>query len=337
MLNEIKRSARYILFVFVLAPLFLLSGLEFKPGNTSSAVFVTETPTTRPTYQPSPTATQVVTSTAVRTPIPYVRRPYTRLSPLGISTPIPVTGTTVNSPTIPLTAEDWKEWPVYPTEISAEMRNLYQEGLRKGTDPTAFSIIGDCQSFPEVFLGIFDTYLLSRTLLPAPLQETAYQFSGSFGRDSPTIRDGNTAGAVLWNEWAKAYSFGMVCEENENPLTCELRLHNPSIVFVHIGTHWEARNYRYLTLIVETIKEHGAVPILVTKADNREGDERINYQTVQVAEEQGVPVWNFWAAVQDTPNQGLQDNSAMYLNEEAVEIHRYSAMQMLDLVWRAVK
>jgi hypothetical protein len=227
---------------------------------------------------------------------------------------VPVTGAIGGAESMPLTAEDWKEWPVLPAHISEEMRRLYQVGLRKGTDPTAFSIIGDCQSQPEEFLGIFDTDPRSLSNLPAPLHETARHFAGNFGRYSPTIRDGITAGAVLWNEWANNYHRGQVCKANENPLSCELRVNNPSIVFIHIGTHWEARNHRYLTLIVEMIKEHGAVPVMVTKADNREGDERINYQTVQVAEELGVPVWNFWASVQHTPNNGLEDNSAMYLN-----------------------
>jgi hypothetical protein len=253
-----------------------------------------------------------------------------------MQTPFPLTGPS-SVDTRQLTVENWKLWPVLPVEISDEMRRLYQAGLRKGTHPRAFSVIGDCQSLPEVFLGVFDTNLRVRTLLPGPLRETARNFSGSFGRPSPTVRDGLTAGAVLWNEWAKSYQRGEVCRPNETPLACELRINNPSIVFIHIGTHWEARNVRYLTLMIEQIKEHGAVPVMVTKADNREKDERINLQSVQVAQEQGIPVWNFWAAVQHTPNQGLQDGSDMYLNDEAIEIHRYSALEVLDLVWKSVK
>jgi hypothetical protein len=253
-----------------------------------------------------------------------------------IQTPIPLTGP-ASVDTRLLTVENWKLWPVLPIEISDEMRRVYQAGLRKGTNPRAFSVIGDCQTFPEVFLGVFDTNLRLLSLLPGPLRETARNFSGSFARPSPTVRDGLTAGAALWNEWAKSYQRGKVCQPNESPLSCELRINNPSIVFIHIGTHWEARNVRYLTLMIEQIKEHGAVPVMVTKADNREKDERINLQSVQVAHEQGIPVWNFWAAVQHTPNQGLQDGSDMYLNDEAIEIQRYSALEVLDLVWKSVK
>jgi hypothetical protein len=252
-----------------------------------------------------------------------------------VEVPIPATGSgeTVTSER---TAEDWKKWPVFP-EISNEMVRLYNQGLRLGTDPHAFSIVGDCQSQPEVFLGVFDTEPWRLGSLSADLRETIDHYSGQFDRGSPTIRDGITAGAVIWTAWATRYDGGRVCEEGETPLTCELRINNPSIVFIHIGTHWEARNHRYLTQIVETIKEHGAIPVMVTKADNREGDERINLETVRVAQEQGIPVWNFWASVQHTPNNGLEDDSVMYLNEEAVEIHRYSALQVLDIIRKAVQ
>jgi hypothetical protein len=323
--QEIQRTARYLLFTPILAVMLFLNTAG--PVNASAGAYVpgTETPisTPEPTKAVTPSAMPRLNGDHqyVPTPPPLVRHP------------VPVTGVD----TVELTPEDWKAWPVLPVEISAEMQQLYQQGVRNGTDPKAFSIIGDCQSQPEVFMAVFDTDPDVLAMLPPYLRETADHFSGSFARNSPTVRDGITAGAVLWTEWANKYHQGLVCQPGETPLTCELRVNNPSIVFIHIGTHWETRNHRYLTLIVETIKEHGAVPVMVTKADNREGDERINLESVRVAQEQGIPVWNFWASVQDTPNNGLENNNAMYLNEEAVEIHRYSALQVLDKIWRAVK
>jgi hypothetical protein len=332
MMNQFERTAFHLLVTPMLAILFLLSGFNPTPGKPDPDIFATPFTTS---LQEHATGT-IITPKVVGTPHTNNRQ-YFRPTPPLISTPIPVTGSTVGREATMLAAEDWKQWPVLPEQISEEMRRLYQEGLQKGTNPHAFSIIGDCQSQPEFFLGIFDIEPLYVSILPVPLQQTAHQFSGSFARSSPTVRDGITAGAVLWNEWANSYQRGQVCRANENPLQCELRVHNPSIVLIHIGTHWEARNHRYLTLIIETIKQHGAVPVMVTKADNREGDERINLQSVQVAQEQGIPVWNFWASVQHTPNNGLEDNSEMYLNAQAVEIHRYSALQVLEKVWRAVK
>ena len=67
------------------------------------------------------------------------------------------------------------------------------------------------------------------------------------------------------------------------------------------------------------------MPILVTKADNREKDERVNQNLASLAEERGLPLWNFWATVQHLPDNGLKEGSDMYLNQEAVEIHRMGA------------
>jgi len=326
--DRMKRTAQSGLLMIVLAALLLVAAV----GHVNAAYIeyfprtVTPEPRSEPAQATSPSH------------VPYLQAAprYGPNPPPLIQTPVIVTGPGI-TPAPQMAAEDWKEWPILPVNISPEMRRVYQNGLRRGTNPNAFSIIGDCQSQPEVFMGVFDTDPRSLRLLPAYLRETARHFDGSFGRQSPTVQDGITAGAVLWGEWANQYQRGRVCQPGETPLTCELRLNNPSIVFIHIGTHWEARNERYLTLIIETVKAHGAVPIMVTKADNREQDERINLQSVRVAQEQGIPVWNFWASVQHTPNQGLEDGNNMFLNEQAIEIHRYSALQVLDLVWRAVK
>ncbi|MEX1248963.1 MAG: hypothetical protein WEA61_10830 [Anaerolineales bacterium] len=215
------------------------------------------------------------------------------------------------------------------------MRAIYQLGLENGNDPHAFSILGDCQSQPDVFLGPYDNDLAAVTALPDYLQETVQNFSGSFDRYSPAVKDGSTTGALLWGEWNDNKEG--LCQPGETPLDCELRVHRPSIVIIHIGTHWETRNYRYLTIIVEKIIEHGAIPMLATKADNRELDERVNEDIAKLAEEFDLPVWNFWATVQHLPDDGLAPDSTWELTEEAQEIHRLSALEALDAVWRAVR
>jgi len=77
--------------------------------------------------------------------------------------------------------------------------------------------------------------------------------------------------------------------------------------------------------------------VLVIKADNRELDERVNQDTAALAEELDLPIWNFWATVQYLPNDGLYPDSTWELNDEAKEIHRRSALEALDAVWRAVR
>lgn len=230
--------------------------------------------------------------------------------------------------------ERWKEWPVLPV-VPASMREVYQRGLEMGANPRAFSILGDCQSQPDVFLGIFEAEADYFQPLPQPLKDTVLQFSGSFNRYSPTVKDGTTEGALLWWEWND--NKDKQCKHGETPIDCELRTHRPSIVFIHVGTHWEARNRRYLTIILEKILATGAVPVFVTKADNREKDERVNLTMAELAVEYDLPLWNFWASVQHLPENGMEPGSDMYLSPAGLEIHRQDGLQALDAVWRAVK
>ena len=230
--------------------------------------------------------------------------------------------------------EDWQNWPALPV-VPAGLREIYQQGIAKGSNPHAFSILGDCQSQPDVFMGVFDSQPEEVKSLSPALQETVAYFAGSFDRYSPTVKDATTEGALLWAQWNDNKE--KKCKPGETPLDCELRTHRPSLVFIHIGTHWEARNRQYLNTIIDKTIASGAVPILVTKADNREKDERVNKNLASLAVERGLPLWNFWASIQHLPDNGLKEGSDMYLNQEAVEIHRMGAIQALDAVWRALR
>ena len=247
--------------------------------------------------------------------------------------------TLVPTEPVRLPPEDWKDWPVVP-QVPLSARVLYQQGLALGNDPHAFSVLGDCQSLAETFMGVYDTDPALVASLPADLQAAVAQFTGSFNRESPTIKGGTTAGAVLWDAW---HENKYTCQTGESPLDCELRLHRPSIVIINLGTHYETRNIIYLRKILDRLTAQGIVPILTTKADNRELDERLNQEMALLAAEYNVPLWNFWAAVSDLPNNGVGVKKGeeflgeIYLSEEGLERHRFTALQALAAVWMAVK
>ena len=238
-----------------------------------------------------------------------------------------------------LPPESWQDWPVIP-QIPQNVSEIYQKGLALGNDPHAFSILGDCQSLSETFLGIYDTDPDLVSSLPADLQAAVANFSGSFERQSPTIKGGTTAGAVLWANW---HENQYTCQSSESPLACELRLHKPSIVIINLGTHYETRNITYLRKILDQLIAQGIVPVLSTKADNRELDGRLNLEMAQLAAEYDLPMWNFWAAVSDLPNHGVGTKSGeehlgeIYLSDEGLARHRLTALQALSAVWHAVK
>ena len=267
---------------------------------------------------PAPTATQIIN---------YQLPPSTpNLQSLASNSPSP------NPPIL-----DWKDMPVIPTDIDPSLRKVYELGLSHGNDPHAFSLFGDCQVRPDEFFGVFETDETLFASLSPDLQETIENFRSSFNRESPTAQDGTTPGALLWTQWHQGQ---FTCTSAETPVECELRIHRPSFVIIQIGSHFESRNTDYFRRIIEQLLDEGIIPILATKADNREKDERVNRDMALLASEYDLPLWNFWAAVEDLPNRGLytRDDRPLkgdiYLTDEAKEIHRMTGLEALNVVWR---
>jgi hypothetical protein len=272
----------------------------------------------------------------VTTPLPSATPKPRTVSPI---TPVPTrTATSIPIPNGTASAA-WKSWPVIPESVDPSLQRVYERGLALGNDPQAFSILGDCQTRPDEFFGVFETDLEVFESLAPELQETINHFKGSFTRESSTSQDGTTPGSLLWIQWHRG-EYG--CTFAETPVECELRTHRPSFVIIQIGTHFESRNTEYLRRVILQLMDAGVVPILATKADNREKDERINRDMALLAVEYDLPLWNFWAAVSDLPNRGLytRDDRPLqgdiYLTEEAAVIHRMTGLEALNVVWRAV-
>jgi hypothetical protein len=258
------------------------------------------------------------------------------------ASPAPATATpafTAPPPQPTLDPTDWKDWPVIPADIDPSLRKVYERGLSLGNDPHAFSIFGDCQARPAEFFGVFETDEATIQSLPPDLREVVANFTGSFTRESSTAQDGTTPGALLWDQWHRG-EYG--CTFAETPVECELRTHRPSFVIIQVGTHFESRNTEYLRKIINQLLDAGVIPILATKADNREKDERVNRDMALLASEYDLPLWNFWAAVSSLPNRGLytRDDRPLqgdiYLTDEAALIHRMTGLEALNAVWRMV-
>lgn len=254
-------------------------------------------------------------------------------------TSTPTMESTASTASATSVSNEWMNLPVQP-EPGTNLRAIYQKGLALGNDPNAFSIFGDCQAEPQEFLGVYDTDLVLVESLSPELQETVANFAGSFERESPTAQDGTTPGALLWDQWHRG-EYG--CQFGETPVDCELRIHRPSFVIIQIGSHFESRNTEYLRRVINQLLEQGVIPILATKADNREKDNRINRDMALLSAEFNLPLWNFWASLSDLPNRGLftrKDRPLqgdIYLINEAKVIHRETGLDALNIVWRAVQ
>jgi hypothetical protein len=245
------------------------------------------------------------------------------------------------------TPVDWTTMPIIPA-ISPVVREIFQRGLTLGNNPHAFSKVGDCESSPNWFLGDFDRGTRYYRLGPYNyLSAAIQQFAGSFARTSLAARPGFSTGSMLDPAWSDP----ALCQRKETPLACEYRVHKPSLVFIMLGTndvyHLDVFESNLRTIIDYSL-QRGVVPILSTKADNLEGNGRVNATVTRLAREYDLPLWNFWLAVQPLPNRGLQPDEAHItwkpnrFDDPVVmtygwPVRNLTALQTLDAVWEAVK
>jgi hypothetical protein len=301
------------------------------PIPTSTPTYTVDQIIPTPRNDPLPLSTSI--STLTQEPAPTIESTKTSI-PQKTATPT-ITKTETATPNL----DTWQDLPIIPeVDSNSTISEIYEKGLLLGNDPHAFSIFGDCQSEPQEFLGVFETDPVLIASLSSELRETVDNFEGSFNRESPTSQDGTTPGSLLWDQWHRG-EYG--CTFAETPVDCELRINNPSFVIIQIGTHFESRNTDYLRKIINQLIDAGVVPILATKADNRELDNRINRDMALLANEFDLPLWNFWASLSDLPNRGLYRRDdrplqgAIYLTDDAKEIHSMTGLTMLNAVWRA--
>ncbi len=241
-----------------------------------------------------------------------------------------------------LQPEAWQSWDVLPS-LSPTALAIYQRGLELGNNPHAFSKIGDGEISAAWFLTDFDLGPEFYDLGPySGLETTIDYFSGSFSRQGMAAHRGFNAQRVL----DPALADPRLCQFNETPLDCEIRLNHPSFALISMGTNqvWQPVEFEAgLRQIIETLIEHGVVPILSTKADNLEGDGRINLTIARLAVEYDLPLWNFWLAVQPLPEHGMQKDHEhltyfpnVFTDPEAMKhawpVRNLSALQLLERI-----
>jgi len=317
--------------------LLLLFAMGCNPSSSPAVVEATQDPTPPPEATYTATASPAITATAR----PIASSPSPQSNVTG-ATPAP---TPTRKAT--LSPEAWRELPVIPV-VSARVNEIFKHGVELGNNPRAFSKVGDCGSTPAWFLGDFDRgpryYQLGEY---QHLEDVIQAFQGSYARTSLAAKSGFNASSVFTALWAnRSY-----CQSNETPLACEYRLHQPSFAFITLGTNdvWHLDTFEpQMRRIIEFSIENGVVPILSTKADDEEGDGSINATIARLADEYEVPLWNYWAAVQPLPDQGLQEDGAhitwgpnRFDDPQAMEkgwtVRNLTALQVLDAVWRAVE
>lgn len=270
-----------------------------------------------PTLAPTETRTSVITpdlsgpgttpAPVEITPTPATIGTLTKTETPAANTPVAPTATTTPAPLPTLGPDEWKNLPAIPT-LSAKALAVFEAGQAKGNDPHVFSKVGDCEASAVWFLANFEAGSKDYKLGPySDLQEVITYFAGSFNRTSLAAKQGFNAASLLSNFWTDRSK----CKNDETPLGCEYRLSKSSFAFIIIGTNDVSRKKSFetnLRAVIEFSMGQGVVPILVTKADNVEGDYALNATIAKLALEYDMPLWNFWSTVQPLPNHGLQED-----------------------------
>jgi len=310
-----------------LALAFIVSGcsqnlpatLELPPQESTASPTIT---------LPAPTAIPAITDT-----------PAPEMPEIETSTPVP---SLTPSPTFDPAA--WTVLPVVP-QLDERVKAIYQRGQELGNDPRAFSKIGDCGSTPAWFLGDFDRGEKYYSLGDYQnLKDVIQAFQGSYARTSLAAKSGFNASSIFAPIWADRAQ----CLPSESPLACEYRVHKPAFAFIMLGSNdvWHQEDFEpQLRKIIEFSIENGVVPILSTKADNLEGDNTINATIARLAMEYGVPLWNYWQAVQPLQDAGLQEDQVHItwgpnrfddpmVMKKGWPVRNLTALQVLEAVWR---
>jgi hypothetical protein len=276
-------------------------------------------------------------------------------------TPTPIGATPL--PTSPTTNGDYP----YILGVSQRARDIFLAGQAMGNRPGVFSKIGDSiteKGRPEEdFLSAFGRggYNLGEYgyLQPAIdfFTSTEARLGNSFVNDSLSAAPG-------WSSWT-AINFhasdDSICAPLEIPIECELRMIKPSVALIMLGTNdvpdtkISANIYEsQMRKIIETCINMGVVPVLSTIPEFKRPATGyrvaiFNEIVVRLSDEYQIPLWQYWAAINGLPNNGLSSDgvhpsisplSPADLSPESMQygmnVRNLTALQALDAIWREV-
>ncbi len=300
------------------------------PTPTLTGIVAVALPLTLPpTPLPLPSATSAVVPVAQ-----VVTAPPTATPPPTLAPPQPVA---VNG--VP-----FESIVVMPPEVVAHVREIFATGQALGRNPHAYAKVGDSTTENPYFLARFDEgpYNLGAY---AHLQPAIDQFRGSHGRDSVAVR----IGLHSWTANDPAWAEPGLCLPNETPVQCELRLHNPSIVLIRLGTNDAGVGLMFeanIRTIVDTALAAGVIPVIGTKGDRHEGSNENNDILRRIAYEYRIPLWDYDRVADTLPGRGLDEDAAHMLTFYSHDysdptaftrghaMHNLTALMMLDAIWR---
>lgn len=241
-------------------------------------------------------------------------------------------------------------------------RAIFQSGQAQGNRRDVFSKVGDSMTASSYFLTPVGTgglrlgdYAYLQPVVDF-FSQTSARTHNSFANSSIAAQAGWTSGDLL----DPARSPAGLCNAGESPLACEYRLTKPALALIMIGTNdlgrVPAEQFRAnLQSIVQTSISMGVIPVLSTLPDHMHAPgsgEVGTFNSIirQTALGNGVPLWDYWAAMQPLPDRGISIDgthpSTPLTGEAAVfapdtllagyNVRNLSALQVLYALWQQV-
>ena len=235
---------------------------------------------------------------------------------------------------------------IMPPEVRQNARQIFAKGRQLGRNPNAFSVVGDSTTEIPFFLARFDQkpYDLGEY---GYLQSVIDYFAGSYSRDSVAVRVGLHSYTLFDPLWADK----ALCLPNEAVLPCEIRLNNPSIIFIRLGSNDVGVSELFDKSIREAVQyamDNGVIPVIGTKADRFEGSNQNNEILRQIATDFQVPLWEYDLVAGTMAGRGLDVDAVHmttfyphdYTLPEAYQrghaMHNLTALMVLDTLWKEV-
>lgn len=247
----------------------------------------------------------------------------------------------------------------FSPRIGSATRRIYLRGQQMGNRADVFAKVGDSITASDLFLDPVGNGGLRlhgyESLRPAVefFSQTPARTHNSFANTSLAAGGGWTTADVL----DPARSRAGICQPGESPLICEYRVLRPAVALIMLGTNdvviLDAATYRAnLNRIVEISIDMGVIPVLSTIPD-RPGAPVSDFNRVirATASAHGIPLWDYWRALQGLPNRGLSSDNIHPSHDPSTSetaiftpdalrygynMRNLTALMMLDAIWRQV-
>ncbi len=275
-------------------------------------------------------------------------RPWPTMQPTPTVMPTPPAAPIAVEPPQQVTVNgiSWNRIINLSPETIAHAQSIYATGQSLGRNPHAYSKVGDSTSENPHFLARFDEgpYNLGPY---AYLEPAVAHFHGSHSRDSVAVRIGLHAWTANDPMWAEPN----LCLPNETPVQCEIRVNNPVILLIRLGSNDSGAGGSFdanIRQIVETAIAAGVIPVIGTKGDRHEGSNENNDILRRIAADYQIPLWDYDLVADTMPNRGLDVDNVHMLSYYAHDytdptatlrghaMHNLTALMMLDALWRLV-